>query len=180
MELLSRILLFSCLILTSPAKTNPELPTENVWIKSIVQKLSVADCYWALDNNGDLCLTGYFLNSATFENQKLVAVGKFDVFVAKYSKTGELLWVKQAGGSEPDFVKLIKIDANNNIYITGYFTSISFFENYIAHSKGRTDVFTAKYSPTGELIWVKSKGAEIICEPNPVKRKALLQKMKQQ
>lgn len=178
MGFFSHILVISCLLLTGPFKTNPELPTENAWIKTIVQSLDVADCYWAMDTNGDLCLTGYFLNNTTIENQKLVAVGKFDVFVAKYSKNGKLLWVKQAGGSEPDFVKLIKIDSANNIFITGYFTGISFFGNFIAHSRGRTDVFTAKYSAAGELIWVKSQGAEIICEPNPLKRKALLQKMK--
>lgn len=165
-------------IFSASAYAGPETPTDNSWIKTIIQKLDVADYYYALDYDGNLCITGYFMNTTYFDSVKLVSIGNFDVFVAKYSNKSELLWVKQVGGSDPDFVKVIKIDSDNNIFITGYFTGISFFENYIAYARGSKDVYTAKYGSDGELLWVKSQGAEIICEPNPVKRKLLVQKLK--
>ncbi|NJK95965.1 MAG: hypothetical protein HC905_14550 [Bacteroidales bacterium] len=177
MLFLKSLLISATLLNFSPfLKVEITPSSDNTWIKNILKQLDVTDVYWAIDKDENLCLTGYFMNSAMFGDVKLVSLGKFDVFVAKYSRNGDLLWIKQAGGSEPDLVKLIKTDSNNNIYITGYFTGISFFEDYIAHSKGRTDIFTAKYSAEGKLLWVKSEGAEIICEPNPVKRKEILRK----
>jgi len=136
----------------------------------------VNEYYWALDTEEYLYVTGYFSNTANFGEQNLTSAGNFDIFIAKYTRDGKMVWLKQIGGSNPDIVKFIKIDSNNCIYITGYFTGISFFEQYTARSRGRSDIFTAKYTSTGELQWVKSEGAEIICEPSPKKRKAIIQK----
>jgi hypothetical protein len=175
--------LFRCSIIISAVisffawkNSTPVRPAETNWIKSIVQKLEVSEYFWALDSKEDLYVTGYFSDTAQFGNQKIVSIGNQDIFIAKFSKEGNLLWVKQAGGKEADIVKYIKVDSNDNLYITGYFTGSSYFDKYVAKSQGRTDIFSAKYTPTGELQWVKSEGAEIICEPNAKKRHALFQK----
>lgn len=177
MKTLNKIVVLA-LLFTLLAGFNPrhENPSENAWIKEIVKKLDVTEYFLTLDRENNLIITGYFLNTTHFEDQKLVSVGNYDVFIAKYSSEGKLLWVNQSGGSEADFVKMMKLDDNNAVYITGCFSGVAFFGDYIARSKGRSDVFTAKYASDGKLQWVKSLGAEIICEPNSHKRRAYVQK----
>ena len=56
----------------------------------------------AADASGDSYVTGRFRAIATFgrgevRETTLAAFGSFDVFVAKYSRQGELMWVSQAG-----------------------------------------------------------------------------------
>jgi hypothetical protein len=149
---------------------------ETTWIKNIVQKLEVTEYFWALSSKDELYVTGYFNDTAVIGNQKIVSLGSQDIFIAKFTNDGKLQWVKQAGGKETDIVKLIKIDSNDNLYITGYFTVCSYFDKYVAKAQGRTDIFSAKYNTAGELQWVKSEGAQIVCEPNAKKRIALFQK----
>lgn len=140
---------------------NGNIDTESAWIKDIVSNLDVADYYLTTDKQGNLVITGYFISSAHFGNQELAAMGNYDIFVAKYSPDGTLLWLKQIGSDKLDVSRIIKVDANDNIYVTGCISGIALFDEYIVSPKGSHDIFTVKYSPEGEMVWVKCEGAEI-------------------
>ncbi|MFN7141162.1 MAG: SBBP repeat-containing protein, partial [Limisphaerales bacterium] len=66
-------------------------------------------------------LTGYFQNTATFGSTNLTSSGSSDIFLAKYTTAGELVWVTKAGGTQGDVARAIGLDASENIYITGRF-----------------------------------------------------------
>ncbi|MDP4209647.1 MAG: hypothetical protein Q8928_12610 [Bacteroidota bacterium] len=151
--------------------------TNSAWIKAIVNKLEVSDYFLTTDVEGNLVITGNFINQATFQDKTLHAVGNFDIFVAKYTPGGTLLWVQQGGGSEYDMANVIRTDNIGNIYITGYITGISFFGDYIIKAKGKHNVFTGKYNKDGKLQWIQADGAEIYYEINPKKREKLLSKL---
>lgn len=158
----STILLLSMFAMSSFSFTNHgNIDTESAWIKDIVSNLDVADYYLTTDQQGNLVITGYFISSAHFGAQELAAMGNYDIFVAKYSPDGLLLWLKQIGSDELDVSRIIKVDANDNIYVTGFISGIALFDEYIVSPKGSHDVFTVKYSPEGEMQWVKCEGAEI-------------------
>ena len=58
----------------------------------------------AVDASGNSYVSGFFFGSATFgpgENNEtiLTSAGSFDIFVAKYNSSGDLVWAKRAGGS---------------------------------------------------------------------------------
>jgi hypothetical protein len=48
----------------------------------------------------------------------------WDVFLAKYTSGGGLVWVRNIGGDGEDYLSSIDIDENENIYLTGYFDGI--------------------------------------------------------
>lgn len=73
--------------------------------------------------------------------------GKTDIFVAKVSATGELIWVLRSGSREDDFLNDMKI-TNNSLYICG--TTEGDFGNQL---NGSMDAFLMKITPHGEKAW---------------------------
>src|SRR4051812_8436234 len=61
----------------------------------------------AVDSHGDSVVAGLFSGTADFQPgsgvTNLTSVGQSDVFVAKYSPAGKLLWAKQFGGGAGKF-----------------------------------------------------------------------------
>lgn len=112
----------------------------------------------AKDSNGNIYVVGNFKGVGSFEATNPNSVGDYDVFLAKYSSEGVLIWVRTAGSLAGDISSDIAIDPNGNILITGYyFDAINFGGNILA-SSGVGDVFVVKYDPTGAVLWAKKAG----------------------
>ena len=120
----------------------------------------------AIDTSQNIYITGYFYNTADFDPGEgvvnLTSAGDYDIFVEKLDSNGNLLWVKQMGGSEWDQGNSIAIDASQNIYTTGYFTGTADFdpregtENLT--SAGYQDIFVLKLDTNGDFLWAKQMG----------------------
>ncbi len=69
-------------------------------------------------------------------------------------------WVKSAGGMYDDYGQRIAINTNGNIFITGYFASLSitFGSITLYNDTDEYDVFIAKYDTNGNVLWAKSAG----------------------
>lgn len=90
----------------------------------------------ALDNLGNVLVTGLS------ENQ----TGTFDIITIKYNTLGDSLWVRRYNGDNAftmDQPVAMDIDANNNVYVSGYSFGSSPM-NYV----------TIKYNPGGDSLWV--------------------------
>ena len=121
-----------------------------------------------MDGQGNSYVTGFFNDMATFgpgepNETTLTSAGSGDIFVAKYASDGVLLWVKQAGGTDPDFFDLgfgITTDGQGNSYVTGRFADTATFgpgepNETTLTDAGTGDIFVAKYASDGNLVWVK-------------------------
>lgn len=113
------------------------------------------------DVAGNIYATGNF-NSAsiTFGNITLTntdASGNTsDIFIAKYSPSGNVIRAWSAQGSSIDYSNGITTDAKGNVYITGEFQSPSItFGNITLTLRGGGDVFIAKYDSSGNALWAK-------------------------
>ncbi|WP_147322684.1 hypothetical protein [Emticicia sp. C21] len=110
------------------------------------------------DANGNVYLTGIFFQNLTIGNQTISNSGGADIFLVKYDKNGNFLWLKKAGASGYDVVEEIEVDESGNIYMTGNFTGTTNFNNLSLTSGGVSDVFLAKYDTNGEIVWVQKAG----------------------
>ena len=85
-----------------------------------------------------------------------------DGLIIKYDPLGNVMWAKNVGGNLDDEIKSIKVDANNNIYLTGYFNSPLFYttgsSTLTNTSSGSADVFIIKCDSLGNFIWGTSIG----------------------
>lgn len=121
------------------------------------------------DSDGNIIVYGFFDDDLDFDlgsGEMIVdPLGSPDLFLAKYTSTGELLWVVNIGR-----ISLIdgmingelKIDTDDNILITGGFANTVNFnplgEAVTASSSGGADAFVAKYNSDGLVIWLKTIG----------------------
>ena len=98
----------------------------------------------AVDASGNVYITGYFNDTATFGTTSKTSAGSADIFVAKYSNAGSLQWVQTAGGTSYDLGNGITVDASSNVYITGYFNGTATFGATSKTSAGSADIFVAR------------------------------------
>ncbi|MBE2217581.1 MAG: T9SS type A sorting domain-containing protein [Ignavibacteria bacterium] len=111
------------------------------------------------DTYGNAYYTGKFQSSALFpNNQTYVSNGSTDIFVSKINAQGNTIWVKTAGGSNIDEGTAVAVDAQGNVYATGFYSGTASFGNQNITAAGNTDAFLVKYNNAGNLIWVVSAG----------------------
>jgi len=71
-------------------------------------------------------------------------------------------WIKGIGNALDHQAFIVKTDAANNVYITGYFQSVFYFvpetSSNLGQAFGGDDIFIAKYSANGAFIWGKTIG----------------------
>lgn len=107
------------------------------------------------DIYGNSYITGNIAGKADFSGTVYQGNGIYEIFIAKYDPSGNLLWVKLAGGSGNDQGTCIKWK-NGYLYLCGSFEDTAFFENVSVISSGESDAFVAKYDDNGNLVWVNS------------------------
>lgn len=135
------------------------------WAKSAGGTYSDFGLSNTMDANGNLYATGRFGNSnITFGSITLSSSGQNDIFIVKYNSGGNVLWAKAIGGADDEQGSCIAVDANGNLYITGYFESATLIFGSITLSNanasgGSGDIFIAKYDSLGNAIWAKSAGS---------------------
>jgi hypothetical protein len=127
----------------------------------------------AVDAPANVYLTGHFggstatFGSVTVTNSSGFAVdGGYDIFVAKYESSGNVVWAKSAGGSNDyEFASGIAVDGLGNVYVTGSFhTPTAMFGNFTLTNSSQGsyfDIFLAKYDSSGNVLWAKSPGGRL-------------------
>jgi len=115
----------------------------------------------AVDNGNNIILTGYFNATVDFDPSatgtiNVTSNGGNDIFLAKFSNSGTLLWIKTFGGSGSDVGMKVITDNQNSIFMAASFNGTididpsSGVTNLI--SLGSSDVCLAKFDPNGNLI----------------------------
>lgn len=118
----------------------------------------------ATDKAGNAYITGFFRDTITLGSFTLTTTSsQGNVFFAKFDLNGNVLWVKQpnipstacsgAGYSAAT-------DKMGNAYLTGYFIDTATFGTFtlitpFGDKYGNAEIFLAKYSPSGNVLWVK-------------------------
>lgn len=115
------------------------------------------------DNTGNVYVAGKYEDTAKFSGTTLSCAGNHDIYLAQYSATGTLNWIRTAGGTLGDYAHAVACDGTNNVFIAGeiegYGNVISFVGSTITlQSVGDNDVFLSKYNLNGNLLWAKSDG----------------------
>lgn len=127
-----------------------------LWVRSLGGSLVDRGYGVVSDATGNAYVTGHFQSTdAEAAGAQLPNRGDYDVFVAKYSPAGDLIWIRTAGGAGYDYGHGIVLDSKGDLVVCGSVTGESHFEDTVTQSGGkRRSVFAAKYSPEGELRWV--------------------------
>ncbi|WP_207220062.1 Ig-like domain repeat protein, partial [Emticicia agri] len=122
---------------------------------------------------GGFGLTANFNTPSATGSNQLTSAGLTDIFLAKYNSSGDVQWLKRAGGANIDTGKGIAV-SGTDIYIIGEFVSTVNFNNPSATgtneitSSGSSDIFIAKYTNAGAFQWAKRVGGTDIDTGNGI------------
>ncbi len=88
----------------------------------------------AVDSTGNIYVGGYYASGSSPDQ---------NVTLLKLDPTGNLLWQRSWGGSNPDQGKSLALDSMGNIYLAGWTNSFG---------AGAADTFLLKFNSTGGLL----------------------------
>jgi hypothetical protein len=130
------------------------LPT-NPWVKTIGSVGYDKSHDIAADPTGNVFVTGAFSDAVDFGDQTLDP-SNGPVFIAKYSPSGEFLWVKQLKGVSPDGFIHLGTDNSGGVVLHGDFIIAAVIDGTtIASAGGAEHVLVARFDPAGNLVWVE-------------------------
>lgn len=136
------------------------------WVKHI-SGLNYQDCHdMALDQNGNIYLTGRFQGNIDFDPGPgvtlLNSAGAMDVFVLKLDSTGSLIWASQMGGIYNDYGNSLVVDGDGNVFVAGVFKGTADFDpgsgGHMLTAVGGQDAYIQKFNENGNFEWVKQIG----------------------
>jgi len=134
-----------------------------IWVKQMGGTVNDRGLSITTDANRIIYSTGIFMGTVDFDpgvgTANLTSIGSHDNFIQKLDTNGNLLWVKQMGGTGYTYVSSITTDANGNVYTVGAFeATVDFdpgFGTFNLTSVGWHDIFIQKLDSNGNLLWVK-------------------------
>jgi hypothetical protein len=114
------------------------------------------------DALGNTYIGGTFDSLFNLDGTTLGGYGRLDGYVAKINLQGDVVWLKGIGGAGFDIVRDLRIDANGELLVTGYFQrSVDLGNGVTLSMTGDTldqNAFVAKYDLAGNAIWAKNLG----------------------
>ena len=120
------------------------------------------------DTSGNVYVAGSWYGTVDFDPGTKTANltskngNRFDIFIQKFDKNGNLLWVKSVGSNDNDYVNDMAIDHTGNLLLTGSFKATADFDpgssTHNLTSPGGNDIFILKLNSNGQFVWAKSIG----------------------
>jgi hypothetical protein len=115
----------------------------------------------AIDRNGNILVAGFFTGSVDFGSGQAFSSTGQDIFLAKYSPTGQYLWAVHTGNTGSNAALGVAADGSGNVVVTGKFeNTVDFGCGSLSSALASSyDIFVAKYSPSGTCQWSKRFGS---------------------
>jgi hypothetical protein len=117
-----------------------------------------------MDSQGNIYIVGkvFFNPDGQFDiatpnaHQTNFGGGTVDGFLVKFNQEGNLEWATYFGGANDDIIGSISIDKHDYVYCLGTTQStenIATTNAFQPNLQGEKDVFIAKFTPSGNVIW---------------------------
>ncbi|QDV51213.1 NHL repeat-containing protein [Gimesia fumaroli] len=117
----------------------------------------------AVDQTGNCYVCGYITGLIELAGKTVgTDTNVKDIFLAKLSPGGELLWSANSGGQADGLSTGVAVDAQGNCYLTGMFKNEAQFGNTTLKSTGAYDIFVARINADGTPDWAYCGGGEKI------------------
>ena len=157
---MKKLLLTIAVALLSVTAINAQVLGTTEWNKTLFTVAAAEDATsgeMAIDDNGNLFVSGALTTTATFGSTSLEPIGLAQ-YIVKYNATGAEQWATAIQG--PATITAMDTDAEGNLYVAGQFADeilvcdVAGNQTSLvsSNSDSQTAAFIAKYSATGTLI----------------------------
>lgn len=112
-----------------------------------------------MDMDQNVVVCGRLKNDTNFDTIVTTPYGHKDIFVVKYDRQGNLLWLNRSGGIGDDYATNVYIDSSNHVFVSGVMKDSCYFSSsdgngLYRYSNFRT-AFFLEYNENGVLLWVE-------------------------
>ena len=126
----------------------------------------------AVDESGNVYAAGGFRGTFSDQGISVTSAGAADILLLKYDPEGQLLWARSAGGPYGDIAFGVESDKDGNVYIVGAYSGLAVFGDTIVSNIDPDGVnlpfsFIARYSPDGDLRWVRTPDIDLQAQNYP-------------
>lgn len=112
-----------------------------------------------VDGAGDLILLARIYGSVDFGGGPRASAGAGDLLVVKLDGEGQHVWSRVFGSKDPERAERIVVDAQDDVFLTGAFTSTIDFGGGTLTTAGMRDAFVVKLDgETGEHVYSRRIG----------------------
>jgi gliding motility-associated-like protein len=114
-----------------------------------------------VDKDNNIIIAGYTTGTVNYNplGAPVNVTANHSIFLAKYSPAGILQWVKSIKGLGDYYNITLALDGQDNIYLNGSFNDpLDFGVAPTLTPNGSQDIFIAKYSSGGNLLYHKNMG----------------------
>lgn len=157
---MKKLLLTIAVALLSVTAINAQVLGTTEWNKTLFTVAAAEDATsgeMAIDDNGNLFVSGALTTTATFGSTSLEPIGLAQ-YIVKYNATGAEQWATAIQGAAT--ITAMDTDAEGNLYVAGQFADeilvcdVAGNQTSLvsSNSDSQTAAFIAKYSATGTLI----------------------------
>lgn len=158
-----KFLLFSFLmVVLSMSKLNAQAWE---WVKTSSGNIDELALSVSADSYGNVVQCGKFMSSINIQGTTVNSLsGSYNWFLARYNPDGTLQWAVNALAFGGTFRNIYAVtnDVSGNTIITGSFSDSALVGGTKIYTSGYEDIFLAKFSTTGSLIWVKTGGGAFV------------------
>jgi hypothetical protein len=129
-----------------------------MWVKFIEGEAYNKGKSIVANSEGTVYVNGYFsksINATGILGEKsATAIGKRDVFIAKFNMDGDPEWIRTIVSDAYGDVSAIALDPTENVFIAGHFNGMITPENHDPiQSAGNSDAYILRYTRNGDIMW---------------------------
>ncbi|TNE44374.1 MAG: hypothetical protein EP343_32005 [Deltaproteobacteria bacterium] len=134
---------------------------EWLWAHVVGQDNFVEVSRVIFDAQEHLYIAGSFINTVNFRGTTLTSQGATDVFVTRWDKDGNQIWVTSGGGKGVDTLNDMTMGPLGNLFIGGSLTMDATFGSHATNPvRGNQDALLVKLSEEGTWLGVQTWGGE--------------------
>ncbi|MBU0910353.1 MAG: hypothetical protein KJ717_12380, partial [Proteobacteria bacterium] len=128
------------------------------WSQGFGRKFDQAGQAIAVDDAGDVVVTGSFAGSMDFGGGLLTSNGGQDMFLARFDALGNHLWSMAFGDAADQSGASVAVNCSGSIVATGFFEGLVDFGGGPLASSGLRDIFLAEFDPHGAHLLSQAFG----------------------
>ena len=110
----------------------------------------------SLANSDSIVVAGNFRDAINYQGTVYLGWGNYDMFVAKFSASGQMNHLSVFGGFGADYLKDVVVDPNGKMYATGWFSNELFVQGNTIFGNMEEDGFLMAFKNNGSFDWLYS------------------------
>lgn len=122
----------------------------------------------AVDNGGNVLLTGELQSVANFGGGPLPVPAKQDTFLGKLSSAGTYRWARPIAGPDVNDGRALAVNRTGEVAVAGFVRGAVNFGLGDTMGNSNADAFVARYTPAGAPLWARrfngSAGNSVVAE----------------